>query len=263
MKTSVINFNRLGLLFKKYFIERFNTELIYWSIMAIVFMLIRNLTPLMVGLILIAGIFYTARFFREIHLPGTGIAYFMIPATQVEKLILGIVMTSIYFLFMMTIVYTIGNLLGTFVNNTLANLNFLHLGGMSLFTPSSVQWKLLEETIDFSSWSMFESKISFLGLVFRIYLVIQSTFLLGSIYFKNNQAFKTLLAIVFIHFVLFIILFFEIRIIMNAYSINVQQMDHNIETWLGILKTTVYTFFNLLPAFLYVVSFFRLTEKQI
>jgi hypothetical protein len=82
MKTNYFDFRRIGLLFQRYFTERLNTELIYWSIMVIAFMLVRNNIPLMIMLIMFAGIFYAARFFREIHSPAGSIAYFMIPATQ-------------------------------------------------------------------------------------------------------------------------------------------------------------------------------------
>ena len=67
MKSNLFHLKRVGLLFQRYMIERFRAELIYWGIMAIVFMLIRNHVSTMTSLILIAGIFYAARFFKEIH----------------------------------------------------------------------------------------------------------------------------------------------------------------------------------------------------
>jgi len=231
--------------------------------MAIVFMLIRNVTPFLVGLIFIAGIFYTARFFREIHSPRNGIAYFMIPATQIEKLVVGIVMTSIYYLFMMIIVYTAGNLLGTFLNNTLASLDFLKLDGFSFFKHIPLQWKLFEESIFYPSWLSGEGRTSYMGLICRLFLIIQSTFLLGSIYFKNNQAFKTILSVVVIHIALIILLLIEMRIFLGVNSVQIGAVDKDFNTWLKILKNTVHYFYNFLPAFLYAVSFFRLTEKQV
>jgi|GEM_PF-455815 len=266
MKTNIFDFKRVGLLFQRYFTERSNTELIYWSIMAIVFMLIRNVTPLMVILIIVAGAFYAGRFFREIHSRSNGVAYFMIPATQLEKLVVGIVMTTFYYFAMMMIAYVAGNLLGTFINNMLASVDFI---GLNIFHHIPLQWKLFEATIPnttviFNSSGIPSYQTNYISLfnILVAFLLVQSIYLFGSIYFKSNQTLKTFLAVNVIQILLVIVLVIEVRLITGGFSINMTTMQsaHDFgEMVRNIVRPIVY----LLPPFFWVVSYFRLTEKQV
>jgi len=266
MKTNIFDFKRVGLLFQRYFTERSHTELIYWSIMAIVFMFIRNVTPLMVILIIVAGAFYAGRFFREIHSRSNGVAYFMIPATQLEKLIVSIVMTSFYYFAMMMLAYVIGNLLGTFLNNILASVNFI---GLNIFHHIPLQWKLFETTVthtnvifNSSGVPSYEESYNSLFNTVAAFLLVQSVYLFGSIYFKSNQTLKTFLAVNVIQILLVIVLVIEIRLIIGGYNINMASMQsaHDFGEMVGNIVRPV---FYLLPPFFWVVSYFRLTEKQI
>jgi len=257
MKTNLFSSNRIGLLFQRYFAERFQTELIYWSIMVIVFMFIRNNTPVMAGLILIAGVFYAARFFREIHYSGNGIAYFMIPASQLEKVTVGVVMTSFYYFAMMIIAYVIGNLLGTFLNNIIASMN-ISIIGINVFHHSFLQWKLFGISIE--PWFTEKEHTNFLLYLFELFLVGQSIYMLGSIYFKRNQFFATFLTVIVTQLFLFILFLIELKLFLGVYSINFEINATDLGRMLShIFKIGVW----LLPPFLWVVSYFRLTEKQI
>ena len=261
METNIFNFNRLGLLFQRYFTERFRTELIYWIIMVIVFMFIRNSVPAMFGLILIAGVVYAARFFKEIHSPGNGVAYFMIPATQLEKLTVGIVMTSFYYFAMMMIAYIAGNLLGTFFNNTLASMDINVLFGFSPFHNSLLQWKLFDITVEPWMNENWDGDKSLLCLhLFELFLIGQSIYLLGSIYFKRNHFFVTLLATNIIQTLLFILFVVELILVFGSATI---QPNHQIYV-LGVTLGSILRYiFWALPPFFWVVSYFRLTEKQV
>ena len=257
MKTNLFNFNRLGLLFQRYFAKRFQTELIYWGIMAIVFMFIRNTVPAMAGLIIIAGVFYAARFFREIHYPGNGVAYFMIPASQLEKLTVGVIMTSFYYFAMMIIAYVVGNLLGTFLNNTIASMN-ISIIGFNLFHHSLLQWKLFGISIE--PWFIEKEHTNFLLYCFEAFLVGQSVYLLGSIYFKRNPFFATFLSLIVVQLFLFILLLIELKLFFGTYSINFEISAFSLGRIVShIFKVAVWA----LPPFLWVVSYFRLKEKQI
>ena len=212
----------------------------------------------MAGLILIAGIFYAARFFREIHSPGNGIAYFMMPATQAEKLTVGIVMTSFYYFAMMIIAYVIGNLLGTLFNNMLANMNFTVVG-INIFHHSPLQWKLFGISIE-----PFVDKVgstNFLLYLFELFLVGQSVYLLGSIYFKRNQFFATFLALNIIQFLLSILFMVEFQLILFGHHQSLNAMG---SYELGRIVSQMFKIFVwVLPPFFWVVSYFRLTEKEV
>jgi len=263
MKTTVFNINRIGLLFHRYFIVRFNSEVIYWSIMAIVFMFIRNVTPLMVGLILFAGAFYAGRFFREIHSRSNGVAYFMIPATQLEKLVVSIVMTTFYYFAMMMITYVIGNLLGTFFNNILASVNLM---GLNIFHHIPLQWNLFDSVSFSGSFNIVSISTpiqtinyNYLAKTFRDFILAQSVFLLGSVYFKNNQTLKTFLSIVIIYILLLILLLIEVKL----FGISNMNIAGSVYEWGKTIGSILRYSLYLLPLFFWVVSYFRLTEKQV
>jgi len=274
MKTNIFNLRRVGLLFQRYFIERSRSELIYWGIMAIVFMFFRNNIPGMFGIILVAGIFYAARFSKEIHHSANGIAYFMIPATQLEKLTVGIVMTTLYYFVMMMIVYVIGNLAGTFLQNTLNIITYTqHHQDLGIgIGHSSLQWKLFEEPGLFpkAMFDIIKSDIENTRNVswfFPVFLVSQSLFLLGSIYFKRNQVFKTFFAIFLLFIFLLIVCSIEARLFFGDYKIVVDTANtdqfKDWELWLKVFAIPAKIFYYLLPLYFWVVSYFRLTEKQV
>jgi hypothetical protein len=237
--------------------ERFHTELIYWGIMVVVFMFFRNVVPVITLLILIAGVFYAARFFKKIHYPSSGIAYFMIPATQLEKLVVGIVITSFYYFVMMMVVYVIGNLFGTFLNNILASINVF---GFNFFSHSHLQWKLFEN-IDFLDPHDTMKFIRYPVLYFTIFLYTQSLYLLGSIYFKSNQFIKTFLSVKIIGLLLLILYVIELRLIFG--DINTFANIKFPANWDAILYYVMQTTLALSSLFFWIVSYFRLTEKQI
>ena len=268
MKTNVFDFSRIGLLFQRYFIERSRSELIYWGIMALVFMFLRNNLSSMIGLIIIAGIFYAARFFKETHHSGNGVAYFMIPATQLEKLSVAIVMTTLYFYVMMIVSYVIGNLAGTLLSNMLASINFFP---REVFHQTSLQWVLFEHGGLFPR-AMFEiikidvTNTRHVSWFFSVFLLVQSLFLLGSIYFKTKHAFKTFSVTVLILILLNILFFIEAKLILGNF-LNSAEMamasQKEWEMWLDVFAVPAKIFYYLLPVFFWVVSYFRLTEKQI
>ena len=267
MKASLFNFRRVGLLFQRYFIERFRSELIYWGIMAIVFMFMRNSLSAMTALISIAGVFYAARFFKEIHHSANGISYLMIPATQLEKLTIAIVMTTLYYFSMMMIVYVTGNLSGTFLSNMLADTNFFP---NAVFHHSSLQWKMFEQAALFPV-AMFEGIKTDVGngsniiWFFSVFLLNQSLFLLGSIYFKKNQAFKTFSSMILIMILLNILFWIEWKLILGGHmnGVDIAAAQKEWEVWLRGFADIAKVFYYLLPLYFWVVSYFRLTEKQV
>jgi len=274
MKTNIFSFNRLGLLFQRFFAERSRYELIQWVTMMIVFMFIRNINPAMLIAILVSGVIYASNFYKEIHSSGNGAAYFMIPASQLEKTIVGVVITSFYYFAMIIITYVIGNLLGTLLNNLIASTNVMQMIGLNFIHHSDLQWKLfdisLKPEIIEKGQNFFERTHSsfFLGL-FGLFLLGQSIYLLGSIYFKRVPFFATLLAlnviqtiigIVFLtEFVLIVGNIYNLGGISNSYDLG-QTVGHTIYNLVHKLPEII---FWLLSPFFWIVSYFRLTEKQV
>ena len=259
MKTDTFNFSRLGLLFQRFFAIRLRYELISWCIMAIVFMFFRNNIPAMSALIIISGIIYASGFFKEIHSPANGAAYFMIPASQLEKLTVGIVITSFYYFAGMLIAYTLGNLLGTFFNNMLAGMNLNILPGFNLFHHSPLQWSLFGISIE--PWVNEGEHANFLFHLFKLFLYGQSIYLLGSIYFKRHRFLVTFLSLNIVMFFLLILLVIESKLFLG--TANVQFNEFGINGWGETAGNILRYFLYLIPPFFWIVSYFRLTEKQV
>jgi len=269
MKTKQLNIKRLGFLFQRFFGERSRQELIQWTTMMIVFMVLRNNAVGMSIAILVSGVVYASNFYKEIHSPGSGIAYFMIPASQLEKTILSVVMTSFYYFIMILIAYIIGNLLGTLLNNMIASMNNLVID-FNLFHHSALQWKLfggsnnhlISVSMDGQPGNFFEKGHSFFLLhLFEAFLIGQSIYLFGSIYFKRNHFFATFLATIVIGLILLIVFSTELRLIFGSFSMTSNSsLGYNFGKTIGsILKSIIW----LLPPFFWVVSYYRLTEKQV
>jgi len=257
MKTDILNFNRLGLLFSRFFGERSRYELIQWITMTIVFMFLRNNMAGMAIAILVSGVVYASNFYKEIHSPGNGAAYFMIPASQLEKTILGVVMTSFYYFVMIIIAYVIGNLLGTLLFNMLASLN--DIIGIDLFHHSPLQWSLLHISIE--PWLDKTEHNNFILFLLRLFLIGQSIYMLGSLYFKRNHFFATFLTTIVIGLILLIVFATEARLLFGNFNVTPNQsLSYDFSHTVGsILKSVIW----LIPPFFWVVSYFRLTEKQV
>jgi hypothetical protein len=261
MKTSKFSFDRLMLLFSRYFAERKQTEAIYWGIMILAFCFMRNWITGTGMLIFVAGVFYAARFLREIHSSTNGPAYFMLPATQLEKMTVAIVMTHFYYFAMMMVCYVIGNLLGTAFTNLMASVPFIEAGYMEindLFFPIPLQWVLFE--VHDGHWPF--TGVVFWSVFFKIFLVLQSVFLLGGIYFKNNQVFKTLFVTNVVQVALFVLFVLEMKLFVGEWESlehMSQQEGKEFFAQLGRVMSGVALVFM---AFFWIVSYVCLTEKE-
>jgi hypothetical protein len=240
--------------------ERFHSEIIYWSIMCVVFIFMRNSATTCAVFISIAGLFFAARFLREIHSSTNSIHYFMIPATQIEKLTVSLLFTIVYFYIMMLIAFILGNLVGTGLNNLLASLDFPFF---SLFKHRELSWSLFEGTAPAAHGTVTSC---FAWRFFRLFIIVQSIFTLGGIWFKRNQSFKTIFALIISAFAIFIVLLLELKIITGTTSfvVNNSTVNHGkASVFFTDLTNILDYFFWLLPPFLWLTSYFRLTEKEV
>jgi hypothetical protein len=261
---------RVGLLTRRYFAERARSELVYWVIMLVAFMFIRNMPTAMVGLILIGGAFYASRFFRDLHSPTKGISELMLPATRLEKLTVALLFCVVYYFAMMLVCYVLGNLIGSLVYNTIITEMML---AMSL-NPDQVEavmdaqprvsW-LLFRTMETPIFSLqHNTSIRYSTLLYGMFLFGQSAFLLGGIWFKRSQFFKTLLAYGLMVAALIFLCSVEFRAMMSADALltflaNGENMDYMQNFWQRI----PFVAHGLAIPVLWLASYFRLSEKQV
>lgn len=137
-------------------------------------MLIRNEISLLTGFAIITCAVRIGLFFKEIHSQTNRINYFMIPATQIEKFIVSLFYTVGYFWVMMFTVYVMGNILGTWINNLLANVElmseFFHIH------PHGIQWTISEP---FNNIEIEIEIVDSVGSVISLFLIMQSLFIIG------------------------------------------------------------------------------------
>ena len=246
---TLFNFERFGLLIKRFFFERGSHELLFWGITVLVFTLIGNFQTQIIFL-MITGSFFASKFFSEIHSKTQGVNYFMIPATQLEKLLSAIIISVVYFFILFIITYVIGNLMHTYLNNLLADY-------FMAFSHKTLQWSLFQSNF---------SGITPLKIVFITFVISQAIFLLGSIYFKRTVFLKTLFSVFVMLFaltnieVILYAIFVEGRLELSVYiPAEILMKNLNVKFYEVILNVLLYSS----APFLWVVSYFRLTEKEV
>jgi len=254
---TIFDFKRAGLLIQRHFIERFHGELMFWIVSIICMMFLRNILGAILSFAIWTCIIRTGKFFREIHSPTNRINYFMIPATQIEKFVVSLLYSVVYFWIMMLVVYVIGNILGTFFNNLLANIGLL--SNLLGFSHHDLSWVIFDPI-------QYGNANAFFAVCVAI-LVLQSIFLLGSVYFKKGYLFKTFLTLVALGFFIALISIVETKYFF-ANSIDTHSIGNELnlqlkETVMGPVKVISSIFFYLLAPYLWLVSYIRLTEKEV
>ena len=252
---NLLNFKRLVLILKRYFIENKHSEIMYWGILVLVFTLIHKAESAKIILYVMGFIFAAKQFKLFAYTPG-GMHYLLIPATQLEKLASAILLTTVYYFPMFILSYSIGNIVGTTVFNM-------------LFSQSSpVTWEFFNSANAQSLGNNFSflQGNQFLEMIVT-FITIQSVFLLGSIFFRRNPIGRTMLSL----FVLFIVLgiietfFFKGFFGGIASMRNMSSFSFNADNS-TLLSTVGYGFkifgYLLIP-FFWTVTYFRLTEKQV
>ncbi|MDO9154462.1 MAG: hypothetical protein Q7U47_12305 [Paludibacter sp.] len=250
MNTS-FNINRLGLLIKRFFVENKQKELTFWGITIVVFMLMHEISSVTMYLF-ITGFIFAARMYKIFGYTPGGMHYLLIPATHTEKLASSVLLSIFYYFIMFLITYTIGTFLGiTFSNLIFGTDRMLYF---DLFGAGNLEGLQVSRTNPENLWNIF------IG-----FSIIQSVFLLGSLYFKRNAVGRTMISVFALFFVLGIIEYFFLKNMTGGFphstTVNLSLMKFEgdftaFETILNILK-------YLITPFLLVVCYFRLTEKQV
>ena len=196
VKAEKLSFRRLGLMMKRDFLTGYTTPLIVLAAGISVQLLVDLLTlwrgnvtaghhtAMFAPLLMVGGFIFTSNTFKELHHKETNQSYLLIPASPLEKVLAGLLRSSLGWVLFVALWY------GFF---TLVSYAFgeLILGRHFPFT-SPINRGMLE--------------------VYSHYLVLQSIFLVGAIYYRKNSFFKTIfsLFLFMIVFALVLVLFFRI-----------------------------------------------------
>lgn len=142
-------------------------------------------TSLFINILVIGGFVVSSTAFSELSDPKTGIHYLMLPGSTLEKYVAKLILTSIGWTVSVLVLYIFASVVGTL------------LGGLFFATTPGV-FLPATRTI----W------VSIAG-----YLVAQSVFLFGSIYFRKVAFLKTALSAIVIAISLGVVFVFATRIV--------------------------------------------------
>lgn len=252
METS-LNINRITLLLKRYFIENKQKEITFWGIATLVFMVMHQAGSVDMFLY-ISGFIFASRTFKSFSYTPSGMHYLLIPATHFEKLTVTILLSIVYYFAMFLITYTIGTFIG------------INVGNLIFQTNNPINFELFNIGANVNNWNDIDISRSSLLTVFMTFTIIQSIFILGSVYFKRSTIGRTFLSIAAISIVLGLIELLFIKLTFGTYHFDNQMVQLNItggqDLFNGYEIVGKVLQYITVP-FLWVVSYFRLTEKEV
>jgi len=252
---TILDINRLGLLLKRYFVENKKRELTFWGIATVIFVLIHltsssDKSGLVEVFLYISGLIFAARTFKIFGYTPGGMHFLLIPATHFEKLVSGIILNTFYYFGMMMITYAIGTVFG------------IVAGNIFFETSNPIQFAFFH----------FDPNINIAGHAgenlfskFIAFALIQSVFMVGSLYFKRNAAGQTFLALSVFFIILVIIELLLVKVTFGTYHLNGQMINLSISGDDLFFRTKLVGSiikYSLIP-FFWIVAYFRLIEKQV
>ncbi|MEO5564493.1 MAG: hypothetical protein ABIR18_13690 [Chitinophagaceae bacterium] len=205
------------------------------------------------------GSFYASQYFRDLGSSVKGINFLLVPASAFEKILCSLLYTVLFFFIVFTTAFYLADILMVSIYDRFAVADDPtgQRGLLNVFDATSLP---------------FDGKTTINLLL--IFLSIQSAFLLGSVYFKKYSFIKTIISGFVIFFVVFCFVFLLYKYLMpkgefeNGFltSYRVETGGKNdylvqIPVWVG--KILHYLLMYGTAPFLWIVTYFRLKEKQV
>ena len=250
---SAINYNRIILLIKRYFLENMNYEVMLWSLLTMIFTFVHQ-PDFFSSILNMSGILYAVRQYKSLSHTPNGMHFFMIPTKQTEKLISTILLTTVYYFLMTWLVYLIGSVLGGLISK-------FYLG-----TSMDIKWDVFTTTAhQYENGMMLVANNNTFWQTLSKFTILQSIFLLGSLYFKKNATLKTILSLIAIGIGFSIIELFIVQQTFGEQSAGIQSFSLSISSsnldssygWIAQLLGV------LIIPYLWLISYFRLTEREV
>jgi hypothetical protein len=204
------------------------------------------------------GSFYASQYFRDLGSRARGINFLLVPASAFEKILCALLYTVVLFFIVFTSVfYLVDVLMVSAANSFLASDIPDHEKGLvNVFEAASIP---------------FDQKSTLNALL--IFFAIQAAFLLGSVYFAKYSFIKTIISGFVVFFIVFCFVFFVYDMMpdgsytngfLTSYIIKSNGKNDylvSVPRWLGQLLHYLLVY-GITP-FLWIVTYFRLKEKQV
>lgn len=188
-------------------------------------------------LIFIGGYVFTSRIFSELQSPVKSHFFLTLPARAEEKLISAWLISSLFFII---ISYLLLSLVSFIISGLLV---LIFDGTLQVFNPFS--YEALR--------------------VAAIYLITQTAFLLGSVYFKKNNFLKTILTVFIVFSILFTWGMIMTLIIIKPFQFANQPGNFDVNLFDPEYINTIasYFFWYIAGPLFLIVSYFRIKERQV
>lgn len=245
---------RIWNLILRYFVENKYRELMYWCVLTFIFTIMDH-RIFVIGVLFISGFIYTHRLKISTLQNENGRNFLLTPASATEKLIATILLNTFFHFGMILFTYAFGNLLITAIYQLLLKIDV------------PVNWDLFHTTntmvvdgvIQASGHNVFWQLLGLSALS-------QAVLLAGALFFERYSTLKTLASIIatlglltVIQLILFKSLW-DVRHLSNAILPTIIMLQ-NATLPPFVMLAFEYGSFLLLP-FVWVISYFRLTEKE-
>jgi hypothetical protein len=213
------------------------------------------------------GCFYASTIFAELGNRSRAIQYLSIPASHLEKLLCGILFGVVFFFLAYTVVFYLVDIpMVSLANRVIAREHqhwpgsYQPIGNIDVFKLWNAPWAPIGDR---------KFHLLLLG-----YFILQSAFLLGSVYFARWNFIKTVVAILlfWVLFVIFMSKGIEDHIPNGWHSFDffrwIDSTDNTVSYGMVTLpgsmeKILIFLMQFGLPPILWVITYFRLKEKEV
>lgn len=254
MKTN-FSIKNISLLIKRYFVENAYREILFWSIIILIFTVFDQ-RDFVQFVIISSGLIFSNNLYKDQWNETSGIHFFMIPATQAEKITTVIFLNTVYFFAMSILAYIIGHALIILVYHLVLKIEI------------PISWDLFQVTKTiFVNGRTYVSIENEFWKILANFAFIQSLSMLGSLYFKINNTIKTIISLIGIAVLLGITQIILMRLFLGEISmtdgiiyLNIALKSPNTPTFIDY---SVSILGYLLIPYLWLICYFKLREKQI
>jgi hypothetical protein len=202
-----------------------------------------------------AGTFYASQYFSELGSHTKGSNFLLVPASIFEKILCAVLYNIILFFVVFTVAYYLVDMVMVTLTNFFIDSGIKKASVANVF---SLMNKEFNEGADFN--------------LLLVFFSIQSIFLLGSVYFSKYSFIKTIISGFVTCFIVFFLVYFLYEFLpkgeysspfLTSYRIHVDGDIHLIQLpgWLASLVWFLVMY--AIAPFLWIVTYYRLKEKQV
>lgn len=213
-------------------------------------------------LLVVSGCFYASQFYRDLGSRSRAINYLLIPASSFERLMVSLLYAVVLFFLAFTAIYYL--------------VDAIMVMAVNMFHPSYTEANANGAIRQASVVNVFGrtvGKVNGTPLFFAAYFAIQAAFLLGSVYFEKYSFVKTVISLFAVLLGLWLINSFLFEAIlpeggMNGIGSFVVTTNESENAYLvelpAVMKETLGMLVKwIFPIFFWVVTYFRLREKEV